>query len=405
MKTVVAFSSKNRLELTKQSIKPLLDGQHALIWLDGSTDPEALTFFEENRKYATESFGNIKGGADAAVAFAFTTMLNHPNGYEVVGLLENDTLLDPGWFEPTMRLFDIADNVGVVTPRVYEDRVLFSCEGYAVLHNSGFGVQCLTREAAQIVLRHARTGFTTENRRIFSQLAGVDITPYWAFRANDGMITWDWHNEAVLAAHGLMSLGLVPSPVEMIGQVPPLEQQGLTLAKQPIKERIDPKGFALYQNNLARIRAGEFTVSIPQRLRNQDGGETIFAHQIAQCENAKYEGSWIHKNTPGYGPFSREAKEKGASVEAEVYGTCEFLVSAQAPNVQVRVQDLLSGYSVEPVLPPTGQVMRLTVPSSRQRLVRLTMLSAGACFHSLNCREPQPSNNFSFDWSVLPPVE
>jgi hypothetical protein len=60
-------------------------------------------------------------------------------------------------------------------------------------------MQILTREAAQLTLKHFHSSWTIENRRTFARLSGIDIGTYWAFRTNEHWLTPDWQNDAVLA--------------------------------------------------------------------------------------------------------------------------------------------------------------------------------------------------------------
>ena len=109
-------------------------------------------------------------------------------------------------------------NVGAVSARCYEDRILFQRDGYAVTHNLGAGMIMFTREAAELVLANYRTVWTTENRTLFAQLSGIDIGSYWAFRGNQNFLVADWNFDRVLAAHGLASLALTPNRATMLDQ-------------------------------------------------------------------------------------------------------------------------------------------------------------------------------------------
>ena len=60
--------------------------------------------------------------------------------------------------------------VGAVSARCYEDRILIQRAGYTVCHNLGAGMIMFTRKAAELVLQNYRTVWTTENRLLFSQL-------------------------------------------------------------------------------------------------------------------------------------------------------------------------------------------------------------------------------------------
>lgn len=428
----IALSTKDKVSLTRQVLPALQQpNRFDLHWFDGSTTPEGAWFFESelaNRVSGSFSFYHErKGGPDAAVACALTTLLDHPNNYQFIGLCENDILLHQDWFGPTMALFERGRSegleVGAVSARAYEDRILIQRDGYAVMHNLGYGTQIMTREAARLALTYMRTGWTTENRRLFAQLSGIDIGRYWAFRIGEHALCADWGNDRILAAHGLASLALVPSPVEMIGQTPPLEQQGLKIASEPFELLRDDKAFARYAGNLKNIRDGHWLPPAFIPYRDDSGCLTWFAHQV-QALGAVYEGDWRLHWHQGFGPFVwkagpgaewREAKFATdevwikSTVSIPISGPCQFLVSGGSKGGQVSLVDELSGYEATPMLPPEGpgrQVVSLAVPRTiGYGPIRFTALSPGCLFYGVRTQEPQPiDTSFRFDHHVLPPV-
>lgn len=430
-KIAIAFSTKDRVELSKQSVEPLLQpNKFDLFWSDGSTSLEAENLGAQYEKKAW--FQNVRGGADAAIAFNLTTMLgkthctkNDCEGitikpvYDYVGLVENDVLLDPGWFEPAMELFEKGKQdgleVGAVSARSYADRVLVQRDGYAVMHNLGAGQVIFSRYAASLVLAHFRTGWTLENRRVFAQLTGKDIGAWWAFRGSQHMLVADWGFDRVLAAHGLASLALTPAKCQMIGQEPPLEQQGLKLTDGPVEELRDDKAFELYRERTAAIRAGELKIPCDPFLRSDDGTWTIFPHQLGML-GGRYEGDWKLKWSQGFGPFSWESVDAehvrgyaGASMCVPITGPCVFLVSGGAKGGKIQIADEALGSDSVIDLEPqgdTGRVMQVAVPAAiSYRNARLTALSPGVVFYGITCREPQlvvPNKKFDHSWLPAP---
>ena len=274
-RVAVAYLTKDRCELSEQSIQSLLNHPIDIFLCDGSTTEEGKAFpftianDQANHEARIFVHSNVRGGPDAAVAYALTTMLKGGD-YEYVGLVENDVLLAKDWFGPTMALFARARaeglEAGAVSARTYADRIIFQRDGYAVCHGLGWGMQILTRQAAELTLDNMRTGMTVENRRTFCQLTGKDIGTYWAFKAFEHPICADWTNDKLLASYGLASLALVPSPVEMIGQVPPLAEQGLKIASEPVEWLRDDKTFDKYVWRLNEILAGNATCLPEDRL-------------------------------------------------------------------------------------------------------------------------------------------
>lgn len=419
-KVAIAFLTRDRVELSKRTIVPLLQpDKFDLWWIDGSDD-QGMTFLAANKHKAWSVRANVKGGADPAFAYALTEMLK--GDYTHVGIVENDVLLHPDWFGPTFALFDrgAADglSVGAVSTRCFVDRILVQRDGYALCHNLGWGMQILTRQAAELTLRHMRTHFTTENRRIFARLSGIDIGTYWAFKTNEHFTTPDWGNDAVLAAHGLASLALVPSPCEMVGQKPPLAEQGLKLADAPVEDRRNDNAFNDFVHGTWAIRHGNDLGIPPVRYRDDVGVEVVFAHQLDSLMGAQWSGDWRLKWSQGLGGFAARGfgpstvhdmigslNIAGAKFETFISGTCRFMVSGGAKGGQIAIEDLKSGYTVRPTLLPeaSNQVTQVVCPASVSwRQVRLTVLSGSCILFGVQCQEPQPVvTGWSFDHSRL----
>lgn len=412
MKVAIAFSTKDRVELSRQSIKPVIDNRFDIFWVDGSTEPEALAYFNREN-VVTGFYPNVRGGADIAIAHNLTMLLKHPDNYDYIGLVENDVLLDADWFEHTMRLFAKGEEdglmVGAVSARAYEDRILIQRDGYAVMHNIGAGQIILTRKAAQLVLKHFRVGWAPDNRTIFNTLSGIDIGAYWAFRGNAQWVTTDWYWDALLASHGLCSLALTPCKAQMIGQVPPLAEQGLTLAEKAVEERRNDEAFELFKARTRRIRAKTYKIApeSPIHVDNQ-GVSTIFPHQIGVI-GGEYSDGWRTIWSQGFGPFAYRAAEATARIVVPVSGPCVVFVSGGEAGGRVNITDTESGFSCNPDLPPEGeqtQVLQVQVPAAvSYRDIHIEALTPGVVFYGLQTRERQPYfPDFSFDYSVLPPA-
>jgi hypothetical protein len=411
----IAFLTKDRVELSERSIRSLLHLPIDIFWCDGSTTDEGKDFpskvaMEGDHEARIMIHSNVRGGPDAAVAYALTTMLKGED-YEHVGLVENDVLLHPGWYGPTMALFDrgAADGlaVGAVSARCYEDRILFQRDGYAACLNLGWGMQILTRAAAEMTLNNIRTGVTGELRRTFCQLAGKDIGTYYAFRAFDHPTCADWQNDKLLASHGLASLALAPSPVSMIGQVPSLAEQGLKLAYVPVEWLRDDKAFHAYAVKLGDIKEHRWQVPAPDWLLRDDG-YTIFPHHVPKIGGV-YVGDWRLKWAMGFGPFMWKAGNDSPSLIVPCYGPVSFLVSGGETGGNVTLTDTHSGYEITPEVMPEGGEMRmlqLAVPGNvTYRIIKLTMLTPSTSFCGIRTVEPQPwLPRVKFDWHSLPRV-
>lgn len=406
MRLAICYSSKNQLELTEQTLPRALlvprGVESSLIWCDASTDTEA-------RKLASRynASMDVRGGADAAIAWKLTKALADPS-YTHIMLLENDVLLDPAWFEPTMALFEKGKaeglHVGAVSPRSYVDRILIQRDGYAVMHNIGAGAIIFTREAAEIVLRTMRTAWWPTGRYLFANLCGIDIGTYAAFACNQQYVTTDWQFEVQLARHGLAALALTPAKCQMIGQNPPLAQQGLEITTGPVERFANDEALGNFVRMMDGIRQGKIDISeIVGPFHKQMGQTLFFPHQVGYLF-AQQQG-WRSKWTQGWGPFSYAAGPGGASLTVRCSGSISFLLSGGAEQAaNCRVVDAHSGFEATPALPPfTGEFIEVTVPGgSLPRTVALG-LSEGGVFYGVSCTDPQMLDaNYSFDWTKLP---
>lgn len=429
-KVAIAFSTKDRVELSKRSFARLvgLDAVHShtvkplpydIFWVDGSSSEEGQQLPLEMAPHFPNADvspfhirGNVRGGADAAIVYSLTTMLNHPAQYTHVGLVENDVLLHKDWFGPTMALFERGEadglNVGAVSARAYEDRILIQRDGYAVMHNIGAGMVIFTREAANAVLDNFRTGWWTDNRRTFMQVSGLDIGRWGAFRTNEQYVTADWHFDTVLAELGMASLALTPCMVQMIGQVPPLHEQGLKLVDAPFELLRDDEAFKTYAHRLHARRCGSVVMPNCAPFQHLDGGPMVVLPHQTQMVGGEFEGEWRLKWSQGFGPFAYRAGDTPCTLHVPISGACSFMVSGGEKGGRVQVEDLNSGYQAAPVLPPEGenrQVANLPVPASvSYRVIRLTC-EPGTVFYGIHTNEPQPFiQGRTFDHTVLPPT-
>ncbi len=353
-------------------------------------------------------YEKVVGGSGAAIVFALSRILEKE--YTHIGLVENDVLLPHDWFDKTMSLFEQGRQdgleVGAVSTRCYEDRVLLQRPDYAVCHNLGAGMIVFTREAAELVLQHYRVQLTSENRQTFSLLAGVDLAKFWAFKGHEHFLVADWRWDSLLARHGLASLALTPSPVTMIGQVPSLEEQGLTLATGPVTERVDDTLFGKYKERLYAIRSGEWKLPNTLFHRDQIGSYTIFAHQIGAL-GGSYQGSWKFKDAPGFGPFGWIAdsaqEDWDPRIAIPVFGPCEILLSGGKDGGQVHIVDEQTGFNARPVLPPE-QMVSVNMPGNvTYRQIGIKMSTPGTIFYGIRTRDEQPTvSNWKFDWNTLP---
>lgn len=403
----IGFLTKDRCQLTRRSIEPLLRKDIDVWWFDGSNTSKGeglLADYPVHKKFA-----NVRGGADAAIVCALTHMLDA--NYDYIGLCENDVLLADDWLEPTMDLFvkGAQDGlyVGAVSARCYDDRILFQSNGYAVMHNLGAGMVIFTRAAARTVLQFYRTSWTTENRLVFAQLAGHDIGCYWAFRASENFITADWGFDRALAGVGLCSLALTPARVQMIGQEPSLEEQGLRLVTEPVEALRDDRRLAAFAQRQTLIRLRDIHLAAATVMLKDPGGSVmVFAHQLGYLSSDIDLSAWRLKWSQAFGPFAFRADDT-AQLKVTVSGPVDFLVSGGVSGAKVQIVDTESGFEISPMMPAEDgqQLPQLFVPGGLCQRELVLTCEPGAVFYGLRLALPQPIHlDYVFDYNNLPPV-
>lgn len=404
-KVGIAFNTKGK---PNQAVRVLqsLRGKFQLWNFEGGSDPIDSFLFERQ-------FVNVIGGPDYAAVYALTTLLKAPENFSHVGIIEDDILMtDPDWFERTMELFEIGAAVGLaigaVSARCYDDRILIQRPTYALMHNLGYGMIILTRQAAEIALDHVRTGMTSENRRVFCKLSSLDIGKWWAFRENEHAICADWGLEKFLAMHGLASLALTPSPVEMIGQDPSLHQQGLKITNEPVRMLEDEVAFERFVWRSEQVRLG-LDLGVSRHIyQATDGNWHYFPHQLSRGNLV--ERSWQGWRTHwsfGMGPFALRSEHREASLTLLVSGPAAFLFSGGPEGGKVMLEEPENKKRVNHVLPPesTDQAMEIMVSDDfvSHRLVRIVADPGVTLLRMRTAEQQMFDGRNKFDATHLPP--
>ena len=405
-KVAIAFSTKDRVELSEQSVASLVAQKCDLFWIDGSVTPRGISLPTEYP--AARVHTNVKGGADTAIVYGLSTLLAADEDYDYVGLVENDVLLDDNWFEPTMALFEQGKkdglHVGAVSARCYEDRILFQRDGYAVMHNLGAGMIIFSRAAAEVILAFCRTGHTLENRRMFMQVSGLDIARWNGFVRDAHATCMDWQFERILAQQGFASLALTPSKCQMIGQNPPLEQQGLKLVTQPVETLRHEDMFSLFVDRMNLLFGYNASLLDQPFFSQDDGSRIVMPHQLGWLWG-NWTGGWKLKWVQAHGPFVYVATDANALIDFTVSGPISVLASGGAEGGSIRITDDMTGFDFTVRLEPeAGSVLALAVPASiATRKVTVIALQPGITFYGLNVRGTQMLNtNFRFRHDMLP---
>ncbi len=219
-----ALSSKNRVPFTRQTLKAMdQDGGYDLIWNDGSDEPEGRALpkdFRFHNARLVEVNYDVVGGPDKSICFGLERLLHF--GYDYVGLMENDIVLQKGWFRRLMNLFDLAaaDGItcGAATVRSFEGRVIEHRSGYSINWGTGAGMILFSRPAAEVLLhQYPRLRMSTASiSRFYSRLFQLDLnlrsqdsSGKWG--NHDMWLTLDWGYTPMLYMHGYTSVGSIPN--------------------------------------------------------------------------------------------------------------------------------------------------------------------------------------------------
>jgi len=252
----IGFSSKDRPELTGRAVAGVDQYGVDLYWFDGSVSaagknlPRSIRFSKATLK---EIQYDIGGGADAVIRHALRHMLDL--GYDYVGLLENDILLERGWLRALSKAVAAARRdglrVGAATARTIESRVLFCRPGYAVLWNIGAAMVVFSREGAEAVLAEY---YPTESQAVgaFWREHGfaIDAWELWMDKRTRNLgVDW-WYGPALFRS-GLTAIGCVPARGRNIDHDVAQDFHTAYVGKARVADPVDGNKFALYRRGLS----------------------------------------------------------------------------------------------------------------------------------------------------------
>jgi len=219
-----AFSTKDRVEMTVATLASIdTDCGFDLVWVDGSNLPEGKELphsYKLRNVRLMEVHSDVCGGPDRAIQFGLRRLLDL--GYDYCGLIENDMVFEPGWFQRLMELFHLAAHDGLVcgaaTVRSYESRVIEYRNRYTLSWNIGAAMVLFSRPAAQLILDQYHTLRVTARSvyRFYADFFEIDLGCGWDLwgGARDRRLAMDWGYSPLLYGHGFSSVGSIPSLVE-----------------------------------------------------------------------------------------------------------------------------------------------------------------------------------------------
>lgn len=399
-----AYSTKDRVELSVRTLAPL-KSTHGfdLYWMDGSRTDAGQALPSQmcaDLPALREVHYGVTGGPDVAIVYALTCLLQ--KGYEYVGLLENDVLLEPGWLERLIKLFQQGKQdglrVGAASARTILERTLVSHGDYGVMFNLGAGMMMLTREAALAILRRYRTSSPDEIRGIVHARTGLDISK--RAMAVTGPSA-DWFFDVGLMLDGFSSLAPIPSMASNIDA--DLAQWGCSLVtdSNTVPER--PGAFDL----LRQMQGINFEPAPSQMAYHPGLGRIVFPHQILTALPGFVGKGWKIVWRQGFGPFALESKGSEASMTLPAWGApMAFIFEGhpQGGEVVLSVGNDRTSISLLREKPETI-LIHFPGPAADGATLQLTAQSAGVVWCGVQLGDPYfsfPSVD-TFDFHVLQP--
>lgn len=401
----IAYSTKDRTDLSIRTLEPLrAAGDFDLYWMDGSRTEEGAALpssMAPTLPPLCEIHYGVTGGPDVAIVYSLTYMLQ--KGYEYVGLIENDVLLESGWLERLMGLFEQGTRdglrVGAVSARTIRERTVVKHDDYAVMFNLGAGMILLSREAAIAVLDRFRTTNGEEVRGIVRARTGLDIMSTGFSQTGS---SGDWFFDVALMLDGFCSLAPIPSMANNIDA--DLSKWGCSLVTDTTKLIDSPVSFEIFR----RLHQANFESS-PKQLAHYPGvGRLVFPHQLATAVPESVGAGWGIVWRQVFGPFAFESRVSGATVSVPLFGTpVAFLVEGgpQGGEVVLRVGASQQSFSL---LREKTEIFLIncSVTASDGTPVELVAMTPKVVFCGIQLLEHSftfPSAR-SFDFNVLRPL-
>ena len=304
-KVAFCLTTKDRVHLTRQTLPPILaEAEHFdVFWVDGSVSEEGALFAKAGAPGIAGVHMGVTGGADVAIVYSLSIMIEL--GYEYVGLIENDVLLEANWFERIFELFRIDGlNTGAVSARCIRGRIIERRPGYAIMANVGAGMVLFRREAAEAVLDHYRTPTNLEFAFLTEYYTGVRCR---GFEQMDGRellseMTGDWSFESSLLSRGMVTLACIPSMATNVDVRLPIET-GSTLYVGSTTMHLPPR---------AALPIGRFNFGL--------SAWSAHSHQLVKATPGCFTGDWRLVWTRYHGPFGLMTTSGAEVLQISVFG-------------------------------------------------------------------------------------
>jgi hypothetical protein len=409
------FSTKDRTHFSQRAVEALMgEDDLDLFWMDGSRTPEGIALPRElasTLPRLREVHYGVVGGPDAAIIYGLTHLLGQ--GYDYIGLLENDILLPGDWFGHTMRLFEAGERdglkVGAVSARCLANRRLLQRHGYAISSNLGAGMIIMRADAVRAVLSRYRTVTGPEIQAAFIAATGINPLATLPEATEPWRAAADWNFDIAMLMEGYVSLAHSPSLARHLDTAF-ADNPMMQLQTSVDVAEVDEAAFARYRTHMARTvpgTAGGSLGALPLFDR-QTQCWTAFPHEIACADPSFIKGRWELKWSQCLGPFAWIAQEAGCEIALPVFAEKSSIICGFGPEcgaADIAMGDRyghLDCRAADATLTMVG-LEAMTTPGAT---LRLTVRRPGFAFYGLMASRIQAwqRGRYDFDYRTIAPL-
>ncbi|WP_378995573.1 glycosyltransferase family 2 protein [Methylobacterium mesophilicum] len=409
-KVGIAFSTKDRTHLTRQTFPMVLDEPNSdVYWMDGSSSRDGINIYTEyaaRNQNLIEIHHGIVGGPDLAILYSLNYLLN--KGYDYVCLIENDVLLERGWLPRLLELFEVGRqrglHVGAVSARTLNKRVLYQFPDHAVMINLGAGMVMFSRAAAKKVLQYYRTATFGEIRTAFAGITGKDIATLWEIggpeiegaSSNIAFESFptstDWFYDAILLLSGFVSLATIPSMAKNID----VDLESF-LGIREVRKEDKPSGFphesfAGFVRNHQELTARGIEHLIGPIHKVSSGKFVYFPHQILWSGFGFVEGDYSFRWEQVYGPLNIVLAVGSAIIFHVVGGKCDLSFHVRPNGGQCEIRFAERSIHIQ-LCADQGSIhtVALDIPYGPKSRVEIRALTPGVTWRGVECDSIQPT--------------
>lgn len=411
----LVFSTKDRTHFSLRALEALMrEDDLDLYWMDGSRTPEGIALPQElasTLPRLREVHYGVIGGPDAAIIYSLTFLL--AQGYEYIGLLENDILMPGDWYSHTMGLFAAGERdglrVGAVSARCLSGRRLLQRHGYAISSNLGAGMIIMRADAVRAVLSRYRTPTGPEIQAAFIAATGINPLSTLPEATEPWRAAADWNFDIAMLMEGYVSLAHSPSLARHLDTAfadnPMMQLQTSVDAAE-----VDEVAFTRYRAQMARLVSASAGGSLASAPLYDAATQcwTAFPHEIACADPAFIKGRWELKWSQCLGPFAWISQDAGCEIAIPVYAEKCSLICGFGPECGAADIAMGDKYGHLDCRAPDATLTMVGLEPMRTpgATLRLTVRRPGFAFYGLMTSRIQAWQRaaYPFDYSTIAPL-